>query len=102
VAEVAFLFRQTASKNELARRRPGLAVVLYLARWCWLQGSRRSAGLDLRSNQIRDIAPLVSNDGFGSKSLILLAGNPLNDEAYDRHIPALLKRGVVVSPSRRK
>ena len=52
--------------------------------------------LGLSNNQISDISPLVKNSGIGEGDVIDLAGNPLNDEAYNAHIPILEKRGVVV------
>jgi len=52
--------------------------------------------VNLRSNQIRDISPLVSNSGLGEGDKIDLRENPLNDEAYEIHIPALQDRGVEV------
>ena len=50
----------------------------------------------LRDNRISDIAPLVENKGLGEGDEVHLAGNPLNSEAHDVHIPALKKRGVEV------
>ena len=50
--------------------------------------------LGLSYNQIEDISPLVNNPGIGEGDVIDLTGNPLNDEAYDVHIPALQERGV--------
>jgi len=44
-----------------------------------------------------DIGPLVSNPGIGKWDEVKLRRNPLNDEAYDVHIPALQERGVKVS-----
>ena len=52
--------------------------------------------LYLAKNQIRNISPLSNNPGVGKGVVVDLAGNPLNDEAYDVHIPALEKRGVKV------
>jgi len=52
--------------------------------------------LTLSNNQISDISPLVTNSGIGEGDIIDLTGNPLNDEAYNAHIPILEKRGVVV------
>ena len=68
--------------------------------------------LDLRDNQIEDISPLVDNPGIGEGDKVDLNGNPLNDEAYDIHIPekplrlsaslrALIERGVRVKPGQR-
>ena len=52
--------------------------------------------LMLSDNQISDISPLVDNPGIGKRDEIALLDNPLNDAAYDVHIPALQKRGVRV------
>lgn len=52
--------------------------------------------LYLAKNQIRDISPLVNNSGMGKGALVDLKDNPLNNEAYDIHIPALQERGVRV------
>jgi len=52
--------------------------------------------LGLANNQIVDISPLVNNSGIGQGDAIDLKGNPLNDEAYNIHIPALWERGVQV------
>ncbi len=53
--------------------------------------------LDLHDNQIGDISPLVDNPDIGEGDRVNLGGNPLNDKAYDSHIPALQGRGVRVS-----
>jgi hypothetical protein len=47
-------------------------------------------------NNISDIQPLVENKGIGEGDEVNLKGNPLNDEAYDVHIPTLQDRGVKV------
>lgn len=52
--------------------------------------------LGLSNNQIADINPLMSNSGIGEGDGVDLRGNPLNDEAYNVHIPILQKRGVKV------
>jgi hypothetical protein len=52
--------------------------------------------LHLAKNQISDISPLVSNSGIGNGAVVDLMDNPLNDEAYGIHIPALQERGVRV------
>jgi Leucine-rich repeat (LRR) protein len=57
----------------------------------------RLMSLGLYRNQITDISPLVNNPGIGRGDKIRLRRNPLNDEAYDIHIPALQERGVKVS-----
>ena len=50
--------------------------------------------LGISNNQISDISYLVNNPGLGEGDGIDLRGNPLNDEAYDSHIPALQEIGV--------
>jgi len=55
-----------------------------------------SLHLYLSYNQIEDISSLVDNPGIGRGDGIELQGNPLNDEAYEVHIPALEERGVNV------
>jgi len=52
--------------------------------------------LYLRYNEIGDISPLVNNPGIGQGDEVDLRDNPLNDEAYNSHIPALRERGVDV------
>ncbi|MFC1712575.1 leucine-rich repeat domain-containing protein [Candidatus Poribacteria bacterium] len=52
--------------------------------------------LNLGRNQIRNISPLVNNSGMGEGVMIDLTDNPLNDEAYSIHIPALQERGIIV------
>jgi len=52
--------------------------------------------LYLAKNQISNISPLVDNPGMGEGTVVDLMDNPLNDEAYDIHIPALQERGVRV------
>ena len=56
----------------------------------------RLAGLYLRKNQISDISALAENTGIGAGNRIELEDNPLNDEAYSDHIPALQGRGASV------
>ena len=51
----------------------------------------------LRDNSIEDIEALADNRDFSDGDYIELRGNPLNAEAYSRHIPALERRGVTVS-----
>ena len=55
-----------------------------------------SLHLGLANNRISDISPLVDNSGIGKGDGVDLTGNPLNDEAYNVHIPALIERGVIV------
>jgi internalin A len=50
--------------------------------------------LNISGNQIIDISPLVGNKGLGEGDEVVLKGNPLNDDAYKVHIPALAERGV--------
>ena len=50
--------------------------------------------LGLRDNKIADISPLVNNKGISGSDKVDLRENPLNDEAYDIHIPALETRLV--------
>jgi Leucine-rich repeat (LRR) protein len=57
----------------------------------------RNMYLMLGNNQISDISALVDNPGIGAGKGIGLRGNPLNNEAYDVHIPALQKRGAKVN-----
>ena len=57
-------------------------------------------GLDLRDNRIVDISPLVANSALGEGGWVSLDGNPLSVESLNRHIPALLERGVYVSVAR--
>jgi len=52
--------------------------------------------LGFANNQISDITPLVNNPRIGAGDGIDLRGNPLNDEAYNLYIPALIERGVNV------
>ncbi len=52
--------------------------------------------LYLSGNQISDISHLASNAGIGWEDVVDLKGNPLNDEAYELHIPALQDKGVEV------
>ena len=55
-----------------------------------------SVHLGLSNNQISDISPLVHNSGIGKGDGVDLRKNPLNDEAHDVHIPALIERDVKV------
>ena len=61
-----------------------------------LSGLTQLSWLNLSYNQISDIAPLADNSGLGSGDTVALQGNPLNDEAYSTHIPALQSLGVEV------
>ena len=59
-----------------------------------LSGLTNLSILDLSDNQILDISPLVRNTGLKGDDFVILAGNPLDDEAYKSHIPTLTERGV--------
>jgi hypothetical protein len=61
-----------------------------------IQHLTQLTSLDLYDNQISDISPLMDNPGLGEGDWIDLTGNPLNDEAYEVHIPALQARGADV------
>ena len=50
--------------------------------------------LDLSSNRISDIGPLVSNPGLGRGDRLDVDYNPLNDRSCSTHIEALRRRGV--------
>ena len=52
--------------------------------------------LDLTGNQVSDISSLVENSGISRGDKINLKLNPLDDEAYEVHIPTLQQRGVIV------
>jgi len=52
--------------------------------------------LKLQNNRISDIQPLVDNVGLGNGDSVQLKGNPLNADAYNRHILALQSWGVTV------
>jgi len=71
----------------------GLAVNILIV---WIGGNEVPIHLQLSNNQISDINPLVKNSGISEGHAIDLRGNPLNDEAYNIHIPALKERGVKV------
>jgi len=62
-----------------------------------LSGLTNLFTLDLRNNDIVDIAPLTTNTGLASGNTISLQGNPLNNAAYDTHIPALRMGGATVN-----
>lgn len=47
-------------------------------------------------NRIADISPLVENLNISSREFIGLNSNPLNQEAYEKHIPELQKKVRVV------
>ena len=62
------------------------------------RGWRDDAMLQLNDNQITDISALGDNPAIrgGGWQRLKLWRNPLNDEAYSVHIPALQERGVAV------
>jgi len=73
-----------------------LSVLKNIGDWSGWMKVENGVGihLGLSYNQISDISPLVNNPGIGEGDVIDLTGNPLNDEAYDVHIPVLQERGV--------
>ena len=52
--------------------------------------------LDLSSNEFTGISLLALNAGWGDGVQIDVSGNPLSDESFNTHIPALKARGVAV------
>ncbi|MCY4641259.1 MAG: leucine-rich repeat domain-containing protein, partial [Gammaproteobacteria bacterium] len=56
--------------------------------------------LELESNSISDVAPLVANTGLGSGDEVRVENNPLSATSINTHIPALQSRGVSVLYSR--
>jgi len=52
--------------------------------------------LHLQSNEIRDIAALVLNEGLGAGNQIDLRWNPLSSDSINIYIPQLEARGVIV------
>ena len=56
-------------------------------------------GLYLENNGVADIGALVSNTGLGSGDIVRLDGNALSEDARCIQIPALLSRGVDVTPA---
>ena len=52
--------------------------------------------LNLFSNRIENLTPLIVNAGFGEGDEVGLSGNPLSDQALTEQIPALKARGVTV------
>ena len=59
-----------------------------------LANLRRLGYVDLSNNDIRDIEPLVSNSRLRDGDAVLIQGNPLNENSYGVHVPALLEREV--------
>ena len=52
--------------------------------------------LNIANNRIKSLAPLVANTGLSEGDEVHLTGNPLSDNAINKHIPALKARGVTV------
>ena len=52
--------------------------------------------LELESNQISDISPLVDNEGLSEGDLVDLRLNPLSSDSINVYIPQLQARGVTV------
>ena len=52
--------------------------------------------IDLSSNNISDISPLVANIGLGNGDAVYVGGNPLSYLSIYTHIPILQSRGVTV------
>ena len=52
--------------------------------------------LNLRSNSIADLWPLVENTGLGNGDKVNVKGNPLSNLSINSHIPTLQSRGVTV------
>ena len=62
-----------------------------------LAGLTNLTRLDLSSNAITDISLLALNEGWGDGVEIDVSGNPLSDDSFDIHIPALKARGATVN-----
>jgi hypothetical protein len=67
-----------------------------------LQGLSNLSWLNIGSNKITDIAPLVQNSGLGEGDKLDLRYNPLNDISINVYIPELRARGVEVQWEPRK
>ena len=52
--------------------------------------------LDLTSNQIEDISPLVENTGLDQGDRVFLGGNPLTSASFREDVQQLIDRGVAV------
>ena len=61
-----------------------------------LEAATNLQNVAMGGNQIADVTPLVH---LPKLRYLYLKGNPLSDASIDEHIPALERRGVVVSPS---
>ncbi len=53
--------------------------------------------LGLKNNTISDLSPLLANTGLGRGDWVNVRWNPLNPQSSYTHIPALLRRGVIVN-----
>jgi len=54
-------------------------------------------GLNLSSNNISDISPLVENSGLSAGDTVDLRNNPLSTISIDDYVPQLEARGVAVA-----
>ena len=61
-----------------------------------LAGLPELAVLDLRSNRITYLGPLVANGDLAEGDWVALDGNPLSEESVNTHVPALRERGVSI------
>ena len=61
-----------------------------------LAGLTNLGFLNIANNRITNLAPLVANTGLGEGDEVHLTGNPLSNNAINKHIPALKARGVTV------
>ncbi len=50
--------------------------------------------IDISGNEISDIGPLAANTSLTENDRVDIRQNPLNDDAYDTQIPALLGRNI--------
>ena len=82
--------------TKLGQREPSWQNRTRLSRGVSILLTAYDASIDLSHNQIQAIDPLVDNRGIEAGVVVDLRGNPLNDESYDVHIPALQKRGAEV------
>jgi Leucine-rich repeat (LRR) protein len=83
LANLKFLESLNLGNNSISNISP-LTNLMYLS------------SLSLDNNQISNILPLVNNGGLRRGDSVYLNQNPLNDDAYNIHIPALESRGVEV------
>ena len=80
LANLAFLSRLAAADNRIR----DISA---------LEGLERLSDLDLGGNEIEDIAPLTR---MAALRTVGLWNNPLSDESIERHVPALVGRGIEV------